>query len=55
MRSTLSLVLIALTLMPTVALAGGCPDRVKTTTAAICAVGMQWDAGKSACVATPTT
>ncbi len=55
MRILQSLSLIALTLSPTVALAGGCADRVKETTAAMCAVGMEWDAGKSACVATPTT
>ncbi len=54
MKLKTTLAVIALSLAPTLALAGGgCSD--KEITASSCVAGATWDEAKGACVANPTS
>jgi hypothetical protein len=57
MKIKTTLAVIALSLAPGMALAGGdCHgDKVKAETAASCIPGATWDEEKGACVTTPTS
>mgnify|MGYP000595493173 CR=1 FL=1 len=55
MKIKTTLAVIALSLSPTLALAGGCTDKAKEITASSCIAGSTWDEAKGSCVANPTS
>ncbi len=56
MKIKTTLAVIALSLAPTLALAGGdCGMKAKEITASSCIAGSTWDEAKGTCVANPTS
>ena len=54
MKPALTLAVLALSLLPTLAAAAGCREK-SDETAASCMPGMAWDAEKGSCVDNPTS
>lgn len=55
MKIALTLAALAVSLVPTLALAQGCHDKMKDETASSCVPGYGWDAATSTCVPTPSS
>lgn len=55
MKKTLTLAAFAMLLLPAQALAQGCADRMKETTASTCAEGSTFDTATGACLPVTTS
>ena len=55
MKIAMTLSALALSLLPSLALAQGCHDRMKDETASSCLPGHVWDVALGTCVPTPSS
>ena len=55
MKIAMTLSALALSLLPSLALAQGCHDRMKDEPASSCVPGHSWDSATQACVPTPSS
>jgi hypothetical protein len=55
MKTATTLAVLAFTLLPTLAAAGGCRGEHVDQTAASCMAGTTWDAVKGTCVENPSS